>query len=107
MCGVAFYTNVVHAQISSGTTQLYDPLDSTGDNPLEELLQRIISYLTMIAAPIITVMVLWGGIQILIAQDNVTKYKKGLDTVKHAAIGAAIVILADGILLVVKGFLTV
>lgn len=98
---------VVHAQgaVSGGVQQLYDPLNSSGPNPLSDLLQRIISYLTMIATPIIAGMVVWGGIQMLIAQDNETKFKKGISTVKHAVYGAVIVILSDGILLVVKSFI--
>ncbi len=103
---VAFFAGGVVARadgpVSNGTQQLYDPLNSSGDTPLTDLLQRIINYMVMIATPVITAMVLWGGIQMLIAQDNETKFKKGISTLKHAVYGAVVVIFSSGVLLVVK-----
>lgn len=105
LVGLFAWGSIARAQtgpISSGTTQLYDPLNSSGDTPLTDLLQRIINYMVMIATPVVTAMALWGGIQMLVAQDNETKFKKGVSTIKHAVYGAVIVILSSGILLVVK-----
>ncbi len=96
-------TSPVYAQ---NVTMLPNPLDSNGTGTVSDLLSKIITYLTVIAVPIITIMVLYGGFQMLIAQDNVKKFEDGIKTVKHAALGAAIVIVADGILYIVQSVLS-
>lgn len=85
---------------------LPNPLDSNGTGTLTDLLTKIISYLTMISIPVITIMALYGGGQMLIAQDNEKKFQAGVGTLKHAAIGAAVVVLADGLLYIVQSILS-
>ena len=97
------FTSLAYAQ---NVTMLPNPLDPNGTGTLADLLSKIITYLTMISAPIITIMILYGGFQMLIAQDNVKKFEDGIKTVKHAALGAAIVIIADGILYIVQSVLS-
>lgn len=94
-------------ELSNGITQLQNPLDPSGTGTVSDLLGKVIEYFNIIAAPVITIMVLYGAFQILFAQDNKTKYENGIKTIKHAAIGAAIVILADGILYVIRDALTI
>ncbi|MFA7202000.1 MAG: pilin [Candidatus Paceibacterota bacterium] len=85
---------------------LTNPLDASGAGTLSDLLNKIISYLTMISIPIITIMALYGGFQMLLAQDNAKKFEEGMKTLKHAALGAAVVIVADGVLYIVQSVLS-
>ena len=105
---LGFLASSVHAQgpISDGANQLPNPLAPSGVNTLSDLLVKIIGYLNLVAAPVITGMVLYGGFQMLFAQDNVKKFEDGIKTIKHAAMGAGVVIIADGVLYVIKEILT-
>ena len=91
---------------AQNVTMLTNPLDPNGTGTLSDLLSKIISYLTMISIPIITIMALYGGFQMLVAQDNAKKFEDGVKTLKHAALGAAVVIVADGVLYVVQSILS-
>jgi predicted small integral membrane protein len=79
----------------------------SGLTSVQALLDKIINYLLVIMVPILTIMVLIGGFQMLTAQDNETNFKKGKKTVTYAAIGAAVVLSASGIMYVIKEFLGV
>ncbi len=109
MLVLGFHASIARAQgeLSEGAQQLQNPLDPGGVATLSDLLAEVIKYLNIISAPIITIMILYGAFQMLFAQDNKTKYENGIKTIKHAAIGGAVVIVADGILYVVKDALSI
>ena len=82
---------------------LENPL--TGVNSFDDLANKIIGYMTTILAPIITIMVLVGAFKMLSAAGNENKFKEGRKTLTYAVIGAAVVLLAQGVSLVVQNFL--
>lgn len=91
---------VTYTTPNCGVDGLCNPL---GENStIMSVLQKIISYLLMIGAPIVGIMVLYGGFLILTAQDNPEKVKQGFDTIKWAAIGYIIVLCAWGIVAIIK-----
>jgi len=79
-------------------------------NPLscEDLgcvIEKIISKLVQLAIPIVVIMVLIGGFQIMTAGGNEEKIKQGRSTIWWAVIGYAIILLADGLVLIIKSVL--
>ena len=86
---------------SSGFT---NPLGTTD---ITTLLKKIISYLIMIGAPILAIMVIYGGYLILTAGDDPEKVKGGKNTILYATIGYIIIICSYGIIYIVKEVLGV
>ena len=88
-------------ELSSGFT---NPLGTTN---IFTILQKIISYLIMIGAPILAIMVIYGGYLILTAGDDPEKVKGGKNTILYATIGYIIIICSYGIIYIVKEVLGV
>jgi len=84
---------------------IYVP-DPTGGQTFEQLLQAITVWLNRIAGPILMIILIIGAIQMLTSQDNETKFAKGKKTVTYAVIGAAVLLVANGIYYVVQSLLT-
>ncbi len=90
-----------------------DPSAHGLTNPLGEnttfegLIGTLIEWLIKIGAPILVIFIIWGGFQILTAGDNENKYKSGKNTIMYAVIGYAIILLAGGLISVIKEFLGV
>lgn len=82
---------------------LTNPLGSE-TNSISDLLGKIITYLYQIAGPILGIFVIIGGFQMLTAQDNETKFAKGKKTITYAAIGFAVILIADGVNIIIKSF---
>ena len=57
--------------------------------------------LMLMAIPIVSIMVLWGGFNILTAGGNPEKLATGKKTVLYAVIGFAIVLVAQGVRFIV------
>ena len=72
-----------------------------GTTSIFELLKRIISYLIIIGAPIVVIMVLYGGFLILTAGDSPEKVQGGRKTIQWAAIGYAIILCSWGIIYII------
>ncbi len=63
---------------------------------------KIIDILTGIATVLVSVMVLWGGFQILTAGGDPDKVRTGGKTILYSAIGFAVVLLAKGAVAIIK-----
>lgn len=96
---------VMAAPPSGGTTgdsteQVIDlkdlsPLGTCGK--LDCILVKILDFVFYLAIPLTSIMVLWGGFQILTAAGNPEKVKTGGKTVLYAAVGFAVVILSKAV----------
>lgn len=84
------------------TLNLQNPL-SCGD--LAACVTTLTSNLIKISIPIVAIMVVIGGLQIILAAGNSEKVATGRKTVTYAAIGFAIVLVASSIVAVVKSIL--
>ncbi len=91
---------------SPTSIQLTNPL-SGNVNDIPSLLDKIIQYLRIISVPILTIMILVGAFHMLTAGGDEAKFKKGKKTITYAAIGAVVIMVASGIILVIKDFLGV
>ena len=58
---------------------------------------KIITLLQEIAVPILAIMVLYGGFQMMTAGGDPEKFKSGRSTLLYAAIGFVIVLAATGV----------
>lgn len=92
------------------------PVGDTGDftlpNPLQtnsivELIDRVIFYLTIIASPILAIMIIWGAFQILTAGGDPGKVRTGKQTILYAAVGFGIILLARGLIAILQQLLGV
>jgi len=63
---------------------------------------KIIGGLYRIAVPIVAIMVLVGGFQILTAGGDPEKFKKGKQTIFYAVIGLVAIILAGGVVGIIQ-----
>lgn len=81
---------------------LYNPLRTT---EIATILQKIINYLIKIGAPIVAIMVIYGGFLILTAGDNPEKVTNGKNTILYAAVGYAIILCSWGIIYIIKEIL--
>jgi exosome complex RNA-binding protein Rrp42 (RNase PH superfamily) len=98
------FNNAV-AQTGGRTIELPNPLSCGQDNGLYCIIQNIISKLAQLAIPIVVIMVLIGGFQIMTAGGNEEKVKQGRLTIWWAVIGYVIILLANGLVLIIKSVL--
>jgi len=82
------------------------------ENPLGEgatimtLLERIINFLTYDIGPIIAVaMILVAAFQMMTASSNEEKFKTGRKTLTYTLIGYTILLLANGLIFIIKDIL--
>ncbi len=79
---------------------LFAAIDLINPLPCEtfiECAESVASNLWIIAAPICTIMIIWGAFQMLTAAGDPEKIKTAKKTILYAAIGFGIVLLASGI----------
>jgi FtsH-binding integral membrane protein len=76
-------------------------------NPLGEgatfitIINNILNYLIYISVPILAIMILVGGFQVLTARDNPEKIQSGRKTLMYAVIGFAIILISKGVALII------
>ena len=96
---VFFITNKVLAQTVGGSPslELKNPL---GTKNIIQIINNVLNYLIYISVPILAIMILVGGFQILTARDNPEKITKGKTTITYAVIGFVIVLISKGVALI-------
>lgn len=82
--------------------QFFNPLD---DVTITELLQKILTGLTALAIPVVTVIIVIGAYYIITSGGNPGRRTKGKDYILWAAIGFAILLLADSVVFILSDFL--
>lgn len=65
-----------------------------------EAISKILDYLIYISIPILALMILWGGFQILTAREAPEKIKNGKTTIMWAIVGFIIVLASKGMALI-------
>jgi len=74
---------------------------------VQDLLDSVINFFNLVLGPILVIVILIGAFKMLTSQGNETKYTEGKKTVQYAVIGAVVVLVADGIILIIKEILEV
>lgn len=85
-----------------GGIELVNPL---GTYSLQALIDRVISYLLILATPIVAIMVIWGGFLLVTSGGNKDKIQQGWRTIIYAAIGYGVLLIAGGVSFIVQELL--
>ena len=87
-----------------GGFELYDPLGcgGAGDGGLLCVFTNVLRALRLISIPIVSIMVIVGGFQILTASGEEEKIKTGRRTITWAVVGFAVILIAEGVAGIVK-----
>ncbi|MBI3589315.1 MAG: hypothetical protein HY093_02785 [Candidatus Liptonbacteria bacterium] len=91
-----------------GTDSSFDilnPLKCGNDpnvQPLQDCVDKVLNGLIVLSAPIVAVMVMVGGFQILSAGGDPEKFSTGRRTILYAAVGFAVILLAKGVVLIIE-----
>ena len=80
--------------------------DHFGNQTIFDIIQKIIGYLIQIGAPILAVMVIYGGFLILTAGDSPEKVKSGKDVILWAVVGYTIVLCSWGVIYIMGQIIT-
>ncbi|OGY99724.1 MAG: hypothetical protein A2945_01855 [Candidatus Liptonbacteria bacterium RIFCSPLOWO2_01_FULL_52_25] len=81
---------------------LADLTNPLGTCDLSCLAGKITKFLFIISIPIVSIMVLVGGFQMMTAGGNPEKFSSGKKTILYAAIGFVVVLLADQVPKILK-----
>ncbi len=103
--GLVFLNNKAVAQTTGGSpsAELENPLGTTN---IIEIINKVLNYLIYISVPILAIMILVGGFQILMARDRPEQIKKGRTTLMYAVIGFAIILISKGVALILLKIMT-
>ncbi|SRR5258708_7642006 len=90
---------VSRAYAGAGDITLSDPL---GGQNFQDIVKNIMNGLWEIAVPILGIMVLIGGFQIMTAGGDENKFSSGRKTLMYAVIGFVCILIAQGIVSIVR-----
>lgn len=79
----------------------------TIQNPLSceewsECIQGLLNGLAILAAPVVGIMILVGGFQLMSSGGDPEKVKKGRNTIVYSAVGYAVILLATAVAAVIQ-----
>ncbi len=86
------------------TIKLDNPLGSTSTPT--ELLESVLDFLLKLGGVIAAIMIIIGAFQMLFAAGDPEKFITGRRTIVYTAIAYGILLMARGIVLIIKDFLT-
>jgi hypothetical protein len=89
---------------TGGQITLQNPL---GTQSLADIVAAILSAFFTLSIPIVSIMVMVGGYYILTAAGNEENLKKGRQTITYAVIGFAVILLANGVVSLVRELLKI
>lgn len=98
------FSQRVFAQGTGNPPSVITLKNPLGCNDFGCVATRLIDGLFTISIPIVSVMVLVGGFQIMFASGDPEKFKTGRKTIVYAAVGFAVIILAKGVVLIIQDF---
>lgn len=98
----AFYFLFSASFASAAGGQLDNPL---GCGDFKACLDKIMPYFLAIAVPIASIMIIYGGFQMMTAAGDPQKFTAGKKTLLYAAIGLGVVLSAEGIVAMIQKIL--
>ncbi len=96
-------TRLALAAPQTNPLTLPNPLGA--NSTFSTVVASVTNFLLIIAVPLVTIMALVGGFQMITAAGNPEKFASGRKTLMYAIIGFAVVILAGGIAQIIQNFL--
>jgi hypothetical protein len=96
----SFFISVAHAAMGTGgSITLSDPLNGC---TFSCVAGNILTGLWEIAVPLLGIMVIIGGFQIMTAGGKEEQFKKGRQTLMYAVIGFVCILIATGVVDIIK-----
>ena len=94
--------------VPSNTVPLPNPTisDPINAGSIQEIANRIINFLLLLAAPIAVVMTIYAGYLFMTARDNQDQVKKARTTLLYVIIGVIILVLSKAVVSFAVSFLT-
>lgn len=96
------FAGVAFAQFVPPNLTFPNPLAPCGDIPC--VVGKIINVLFVLAVPLVAVLVIIGGYQILFSAGNPEKVSLGKKTILYSTIGFVVILLAKGVVLLIQDF---
>jgi hypothetical protein len=97
--GILSFPYIISAQATGCSTVICNPLGQTGD--LGTFLVSLLNQLSKIAAMLAVLMIIYSGLQFVLARGNEGKITKAKSQLLYVVIGTAIVLGADVIINIV------
>ncbi len=88
--------------VAYAATQAITLPNPLGCRDLGCVVDKIIDGIYYLSIPVVSIMVLIGGFQILVASGDPEKLKTGKNTILYAALGFAVILLAKSVVLIVR-----
>lgn len=99
-------TSTVGTSCPSGSSNCTIVLPNPfGTDKLSDVVDRVVKFLRTIAIPVVTIMVLVGGFQIMTAGGDPAKFTKGRSTLLYAAVGLVVILVATSVSLFIENVL--
>lgn len=90
-----------------GTTTVgFEIKNPIGINTFQELVNVIGTWIFNLAIPIAVIIIIYAGVLMLTAGGNPGNFKKGMDALKYAVIGLAVVLIGKGFVSLIKSILS-
>ncbi len=74
-------------------------LNPLGTSSIIQIINNVLNYLIYVSVPILAIMILVGGFQILTARGEPAKITSGKQTITYAVIGFIIILVSKGVAL--------
>ena len=84
---------------SGNGIQISNPL---GCSDWAACIKSVLGGLALLATPVVGIMILVGGYQIMASGGNEEKLRKGKNTIIYAVVGYAVILLASGVAAVIQ-----
>ena len=81
------------------TIQVPDPLGGAG---FQDVVAKVVNFLSIIAIPLVAGMVIFGGIQLITSAGNENTIKAGKKTITYAVIGLIVVLSANAVVIIIQ-----
>ena len=86
----------------SATTTIDNPLEF---NSLEELMNRIVNFVFIIALSVVPALYVIGGFMMVTSAGDATKFGKGMKMLLYTSIGLVIILLSRGIVALLQNIM--
>lgn len=96
-----------YPHVAEPETKTYSLPKPIADETIADLINRIAGYLTIIATPIATIMILIAAFKIMTTSDKPEKRQEAIKMIIWTAIGYAIILIGTGITSIIKEILGV
>ncbi|MBI5079354.1 hypothetical protein HZB06_01595 [Candidatus Wolfebacteria bacterium] len=96
---ISGFTNKTAAQTTGGSQsiEIKDPL---GGAIFVQIIDKVLNYFILISIPILALMILIGGFQILTARGDPGQITTGRKTITYAVIGFLVILVSKGVALI-------